>query len=645
MAEKREDNGPKLSRIEILEILRHPGRIQADDVVTYFLKGVKYSTDLVEEITGEKDNLENRMLKMGLIGGEGLYLWDEKNYEPIVFVGQMKPKGTSLEDLAKVNYGYVSPEGLVFANQLYNKAEKENKKLLLLINTFGGAANNYAALKGQSWLISENIRKLLSLRTQIVSLVLGEGGSGGALQGQIGDKNLMLECADYSVIAPQHAATILKYADDDPDRIAKALELLKPMAHDMLNLGIVDKIVSEFPGGSHLEKDTGYRITMKYINDALNKAFEDMGKGVHHVGKLRDQRIRKALRYGETKGLLDRFGFSKKPETNFYIPAPISDKVPRMQITNPPGELVPIAEHFSGEIKKRWGIKKEENGIKCQGKIFYVPVNDELDYREEDCGWVLTEKTYKDNHKSCPNCGWGEGLSYKEWIRILTDNDSFEQFDGLKFEDFKQTVYHTASYLVSLEKARQKIGLNSGAVTGRAKIDGREAVFYLLSFDFMGGTLGIVEGEEFNLAAQRAKKYKVPLVGVFSSGGVRMAEGTLGLKQMEKNVAVTYDLKRNGKPFYSVLVSPCTAGILGSNASQGDVIIAEKYGSGNVFSFAGPRVVSKGGGKLDEYAVASGILKEIKLPNGRKAIDETVLRRDMKDTLSRYVQGNFFRKH
>jgi len=644
MADGKKVEEKKLGRAEILEILRHPDRIQADDVVNSFLSAVKYSTDLVGNLIGQDDDLEVKMFKMGVIGGEGLYLWDEKQYEPIVFVGQMKPKGTGLEDLVKVNHGYVSPEGLVFANQLYDKAEKEKKKLLLLVNTFGGGANNAAALKGQSWLISENIRKLLSLETQIVSIILGEGGSGGALQGQIADKNLILENADYAVIAAQHAATILKYPEDDQDRIAKVLELLKPMAYDMLELGVVDHIVSEFSGGAHLEKSNGYRVTIKCIVDALDKAFGELGRGVSGVKKLRDQRIKKALRYGETKGLWDKLGLAKKPGASVYIPLPISEKTPRMKNNGASHELVSITEHFDEEIRKKWGIKKGKDGIKCQGKIFYVPVNDELDYRSEKCGWVLTEKTYEDNHKSCPNCGWGERLFYKEWIRILTDNGSFEQFDGLKFEDFKRTGYYTLSYLASLEKARQKTGLESAAITGKVSVGGKDIMLYLLAFDFMGGTLGIVEGEEFNRAAQQAKKYKVPLVGVFSSGGVRMAEGTLGLKQMEKNVAVAYDLKRNNRPFYSILVSPCTAGILGSNATQGDVILAEKYGAGNIFSFAGPKVVSKGGGKLEDYAIASDVLKEITLPNGRRAIDETVLRKDMKSALEKYVKGGFFRR-
>ena len=145
----------RLSRAEILDILRHPDRIQADEVVQHMLKEVRYADDLVAILTGDghEGNLEARMRKMGMIGGEGTYVWDAKHTERVVFAGQLKPRGEDQQSQAEVNYGYVSPEGLMFANLLYRKAEAEGKKLLLLVNTFGGAANNDAALKGQSWLI------------------------------------------------------------------------------------------------------------------------------------------------------------------------------------------------------------------------------------------------------------------------------------------------------------------------------------------------------------------------------------------------------------------------------------------------------------------------------------------------------------
>jgi acetyl-CoA carboxylase carboxyl transferase subunit beta len=636
-----------LSRFGIHQIFRHPDRIQADDVVGGLLHDVRYATDIAAEVLGidGDEDFEKRMRRMGVIGGEGSFRTGGDKSKEVIFVGDLKPRGDDLESRAAVNYGVISPGGMKFKNRLYQVAEEQGKTLLLLPNTLGGEAGTNAARSGQSWLVSANIFSLLRLKTPIISIVLGEGGSGGALCGQIADRNLIMQFACYSTISPEQGAWILRgrrKRTEEPisdEELKEALDVLKPTAQDMIEAGIVDAIVPEFEGGCHLEKDNGYKITLENISNALQAALDEVDRG---GASLSRKRIARALGYGR----LQRYSSLRRIVRRIYDLSPISQEIPREKLSVPPqDEMFTLAYEQLRATLDTWGIRGDE-GVRCEGRRFFPPLNDNLPSREERCGAILTEKEFQDNHKSCPRCGWGERLPHTDWLHALADAGSFSEFDSdLRYEDFEPTIYSTEAYIAALEKARAKSGLRSAAVTGYARINDLRVSIYLLDFGFMGGTLGIAEGEKFRRAADRARRDRIPLVGVFSSGGVRMAEGTLGLKQMEKTLAAVAKLEEARVPFYSVLVSPCTGGVISSNASAANHIIAERYG---VFSFAGPGVVRSAGGEIEDYAMSPGIISLIDVPVGRRkgkrTIDKVVFRKDIKSALFDYIEQYYWLK-
>jgi acetyl-CoA carboxylase beta subunit/acetyl-CoA carboxylase alpha subunit len=630
-------------RLQVHRTLRHPDRLQADVVAENLLEGVRYATDIARDVLGLEggNELHRKMRRMGVIGGEGRFRLDDNNVIDVIFAGDLKPRGDDLESRVAVNHGVVSPAGMVFKNRLYREAEKKGKLLLLFPNTLGGEAGTRAALAGQSWLVSANIYTLLSLQAPIISIVLGEGGSGGALAGQIADQCLMMEHAGYAVISPEQGAWILRGSrqrkDDaiSDDELTAALDVLRPTARDLAGTGIVDAVVPEFPGGSHLEKDAGYAQTLGHLETAVRAALEELGKSLKKPATLQRKRVARALGYGTVQ----RYSALRRVVRSITALAPISPKIPRERVSLPPKDaLFELAHEQHRDKLDKWGINGDE-GIKCQGRTFHPPLNDKLDYREQPCGAILTEKEFRDNYKSCPHCGWGERLQHADWLHALTDAGAFREFDAdLKYEDFEPTIYTGPGYLAELARARDKTGLQSAATTGIARIGDLRVVFYLLDFAFMGGTLGIAEGEKFCRAADRARREKVPLVGVFPSGGVRMSEGTLGLKQMEKTLAGVHRLDAARVPFCSVLVSPCTGGVISSNASAANHIISERYG---IFSFAGPGVVRSAGGEIEDYAMAPPIICRVEVPVGkrrkRRTIDKILFRKDMKSALYDYV--------
>ena len=166
--------------------------------------------------------------------------------KPVVVVAQQK--GASTEENIQRNFGMPHPEGYRKAIRLYRLAERFHLPLVTLIDTPGAYPGPEAEERGQAEAIARAIEVMTRLRTPIVAVVLGEGGSGGALALGVGDAVLALENAIYSVISPEGAAAILWRTNTEAERAARALRLAGP---DLLELGIVDGLIPEPKGGAH----------------------------------------------------------------------------------------------------------------------------------------------------------------------------------------------------------------------------------------------------------------------------------------------------------------------------------------------------------------------------------------------------------
>ncbi len=157
-------------------------------------------------------------------------------------------KGNSMESRMKHNFGMAKPEGYRKAQRLMKLADKFNLPIITFVDTAGAFPGKDAEERGQSESIASSILISLKVKTPIISVILGEGGSGGAIALATADKILMLEHSIYSVISPEGCASILWRSNDF---IQKAAETLKLTAQDCLKYNIIDHIVKEVPGGAH----------------------------------------------------------------------------------------------------------------------------------------------------------------------------------------------------------------------------------------------------------------------------------------------------------------------------------------------------------------------------------------------------------
>ena len=206
------------------------------------------------------------------------------------------------------------------------------------------------------------------------------------------------------------------------------------------------------------------------------------------------------------------------------------------------------------------------------------------------CASLMYFKEIEQNYHVCPKCNYHMRFGADERIALICDENSFVEFDKtlepidpLKFVDKK-------SYKKRISEGQEKTGRSSAVVSGEATILKHPVQLVVFDFNFMGGSLGSVEGEKIVRAVKRAIEKKQALIIVSASGGARMQESTYSLMQMSKTSAAIKILGENKIPFISVLTDPTMGGVSASFAWLGDIIIAEP---GALVGFAGQRVIKQ----------------------------------------------------
>lgn len=227
----------------------------------------------------------------------------------------------------------------------------------------------------------------------------------------------------------------------------------------------------------------------------------------------------------------------------------------------------------------------------------------------------------------CPECGFHMPMHPYDRIATIVDEGSFEEFSQ---EITSRNPISLSGYEEKLSQAQGKAGLNDAVVTGIGTIEGRKAVMGVMSFQFLGGSMGSVVGEKITRTILKGADEGIPVILVTASGGARMQEGIFSLMQMAKTSNAVALLDGIGVPLFIVLTHPTTGGVTASYAMLGDVNIAEP---GALIGFAGQRVIE-------------GTLKE-KLPEGfqraefqqeKGFVDMIVPRSRMRKTLSFLLQ-------
>lgn len=239
-----------LNTMQILQIARHPNRPTAKDYIDFIF-------DEFIELHGDRRFGDDK----AMVGGIGLI--DNK---PFTLLGHQKGK-TTKENLVR-NFGMAHPEGYRKALRLMKQAEKFNRPIISLINTPGAYPGIGAEERGQAEAIAKNLMEMSALKVPIVVIVVGEGGSGGALGIGLGDRIMMLEYSYYSVSTPEACAAILW---KDSEKAAEAAEALQITAKSLSALGLIDRIIKEPAGGAHKDSKEAGRLVKKAILETMNE--------------------------------------------------------------------------------------------------------------------------------------------------------------------------------------------------------------------------------------------------------------------------------------------------------------------------------------------------------------------------------------
>ncbi len=232
-------------------------------------------------------------------------------------------------------------------------------------------------------------------------------------------------------------------------------------------------------------------------------------------------------------------------------------------------------------------FKRKKEAIKPTEK---KDLPDGLWVKCDNCAEIVYKKELEKKLWVCPKCDFHFRIGSEEYIEILLDKDTYEEFnqnittaDPLKFKDSQK---YTDKYAATAKKT----GLKEAVVTGTASIDSNPVIIAIMDFKFLGGSMGSVVGEKVSRAIDKARESRNPMIIISSSGGARMHEGVLSLMQMAKTSAKLAKLAQEKIPYISILTNPTTGGTTASYAMLGDIHLAEP---GALIGFAGPRVIKQ----------------------------------------------------
>jgi acetyl-CoA carboxylase carboxyl transferase subunit alpha len=272
LTELRSEIYRNLTPFQRVQVARHPRRPYALDYINTVF------SDFVE-LHGDRLFRDDPAIVGGTARVEG---------RAVVVIGQQKGRDTK-ENL-KRNFGMSHPEGYRKALRLMKLAERFHLPVITLIDTPGAYPGLGAEERGQAEAIARNLEEMARLRTPLIAIVIGEGGSGGALALGVTDRVVMFENAVYSVISPEGCAAILWKDASQRERAAAALKLTAP---DLLGLGLIDEILPEPVGGAHTDPDGAAAV----LAEALRRLLGELG--ALDTEELLRRRAEKYLRMGK----------------------------------------------------------------------------------------------------------------------------------------------------------------------------------------------------------------------------------------------------------------------------------------------------------------------------------------------------------
>ena len=261
----------KLTPWQITQVARHPNRPHASHYIKAFIKDFQV-------LSGDRSYSEDK----AIISGIGYF-----NDESVLVIGQ--EKGSDTESRLKHNFGMARPEGYRKANRLMKLANKFNIPIITFVDTAGAYPGVGAEERGQAEAIASCIQTSLEIRVPIISIIIGEGGSGGAIALASANKVLMLQNAIYSVISPEGCASILWRDNSKAELAADSLGITAKILKEN---NIIEEIISEPIGGAHRD----HSLSIKNVEESIKKALNDIK--AYSKDKLLLDRKEKFIQYG-----------------------------------------------------------------------------------------------------------------------------------------------------------------------------------------------------------------------------------------------------------------------------------------------------------------------------------------------------------
>ncbi len=261
----------ELTACERLDIIRHKGRPTALDYIPMIF-------DEFFEMHGDRLFGDDNAIMGGVASFRGT---------PCTVIAEVK--GRNLAENQKCNFGMPHPEGYRKALRLAKQAEKFHRPVICLVDTAGAFCGVDAEKRGQGEAIARNIMEFMTLKTPVISIIMGEGGSGGALALAVCDELAMLENSIYSVISPRGFASLL-WKDSTKER--EACNIMKITAEDLTRLGVCDHIIPEADGGAHNDPQLTAEYMAEYIAAALERNKRKLQKGLDELIKGRYNKFR-----------------------------------------------------------------------------------------------------------------------------------------------------------------------------------------------------------------------------------------------------------------------------------------------------------------------------------------------------------------
>ena len=261
----------KLSPWQIVQVARHPERPHASNYISALIKDF-------QTLSGDRSFAEDN----AIISGMGSF-----NGQSVMVIGQ--EKGSDTDSRVKHNFGMAKPEGYRKVSRLMKLAEKFNMPLITFVDTAGAYPGVGAEERGQAEAIASCIQDSLEIKVPFISVIIGEGGSGGAIALASANKVLMLQNAIYSVISPEGCASILWRDNNKAELAADSLGIT---AQFLKEKGIIEEVIAEPIGGAHRD----HTLTIKNVEDALKKYLNEIKDYTkEHLVKDRQEKF---LKYG-----------------------------------------------------------------------------------------------------------------------------------------------------------------------------------------------------------------------------------------------------------------------------------------------------------------------------------------------------------